>query len=232
MTDFSSQTVDAQAIRERAALLRRIEAEARATAAHTGREAFHPKVLRALGRVPRHGFVAPALAAAAYLDTPLSIGYGQTISQPYIVALMTELAAVDQSATVLEIGTGSGYQAAVLAELAQAVYSIERIAVLAAEAEQRLRRLGYAHVQVRVGDGYGGWPEHAPYDAILVTAATPEPPAPLLEQLKPGGRLVVPLGPVHGYQELTLLTREDGDRYARQSVLPVRFVPFVHEPKP
>ena len=145
---------------------------------------------------------------------------------------MTDLAAVDQSATVLEIGTGSGYQAAVLAELAQAVYSIERIAVLAAEAEQRLRRLGYAHVQVRVGDGYGGWPEHAPYDAILVTAATPEPPAPLLEQLKPGGRLVVPLGPVHGHQELTLLTREDGDRYARQSVLPVRFVPFVHEPKP
>ena len=212
---------------ERAALVAEIKAEVRATATYTGRDQLHASVLDAIGRVPRHRFVAPGLEASAYLDAPLSIGHGQTISQPYIVALMTDLAELQADARVLEIGTGSGYQAAVLAELAAEVYSIERVAALADLATRHLRALGYANVQVKAGDGYQGWPEHAPYDAILVTAAVPEPPPPLLEQLKPGGRLVLPLGRPGSRQELNVITRQGEAGFDIRAVLPVTFVPFL-----
>ena len=212
---------------ERAGLVAEIKAEVRATATYTGRDQLHASVLDAIGRVPRHRFVAPELEGSAYLDAPLSIGHGQTISQPYIVALMTDLAELQADARVLEIGTGSGYQAAVLAELAAEVYSIERVAALADSATRHLRALGYANVQVKAGDGYLGWPEHAPYDAILVTAAVPEPPPPLLEQLKPGGRLVLPLGRPGSKQELTVITRQGEAGFEIRAVLPVTFVPFL-----
>lgn len=212
---------------ERAALVAEIKAEVRATASYTGRDHLRASVLDAIGRVPRHRFIAPELEDSAYLDAPLSIGHGQTISQPYIVALMTDLAELEADARVLEIGTGSGYQAAVLAELAAEVYSIERVAALADSATRCLQELGYTHVQVKAGDGYQGWPEHAPYDAILVTAAVPEPPPALLAQLKPGGRLVLPLGRPGAKQELTVITRQGEEGYAIRPVLPVTFVPFL-----
>lgn len=204
-----------------------IQAEVRATSSYTGRDHLKPSVLKAIRTVPRHRFVAPELEASAYLDAPLSIGHGQTISQPYIVALMTDLAEVGADARVLEIGTGSGYQAAVLAEVVREVYSVERVATLAVSAARCLDELGYTHVHVKAGDGYQGWPEHAPYDAILVTAAVPEPPTPLLEQLKPGGRLVVPLGQPGAKQELTVITRQADGGFAISAVLPVSFVPFL-----
>ena len=187
--------------------------------------------LRALRRVRRELFVPPASARAAYDDHPLPIGHGQTISQPYIVAFMTEALGLRGGEKVLEVGTGSGYQAAVLAEIAARVYSIEIVAPLAREAGERLARLGYANVEVRAGDGYAGWPEAAPFDAVMVTAAAPRIPRPLLEQLKDGGRLVVPVG--DEFQELRLVTRR-GSRYDEVGLLPVRFVPMtgqVREPK-
>jgi protein-L-isoaspartate(D-aspartate) O-methyltransferase len=186
-----------------------------------------PAVLRAMRTVSRHEFVPVRLRRDAYGDQPLPIGHGQTISQPYIVALMTELAAVKPGDRVLEIGTGSGYQAAVLAELGGQVRSIEIVAPLARSAAETLRRLGYARVQVRHGDGYRGWPEAAPFDAIVVTAAPPEVPAALLAQLAPGGRLVIPVGT--GAQELRLLVRTPSGVETRRSV-PVRFVPMVGGP--
>lgn len=212
---------------ERAALVASIKAEVRATAAYTGRDHLHPTVLNAIRAVPRHCFVGPEQEGSAYLDTPLSIGYGQTISQPFIVALMTDLAEVGADAKVLEIGTGSGYQAAVLAEIVDEVYSIERVTALADSAARCLAGLGYTRVHVKAGDGYQGWPEHAPYDAILVTAAVPDPPTPLLEQLKIGGRLVLPLGQSGAKQELTVITRQADGGFAIRAVLPVSFVPFL-----
>jgi len=187
-----------------------------------------PRVLSALRLVERHRFVPEAVRADAYADRPLPIGQGQTISQPYIVALMTELAAVRPGARVLEVGTGSGYQAAVLSLLAGEVYTIEIVAPLAEEARERLARLGYANVTVRAGDGYRGWPERAPFDAILVTAAPPEIPEPLLRQLAPGGRLVAPVGPEGGAQQLLVVERTPGG-LTRRTVLPVRFVPMTGE---
>ena len=182
-----------------------------------------PRVLEAMRRVPRHEFVPPALRAFAYSDQPLPIGEGQTISQPYIVGLMSELASIQDGERVLEVGTGSGYQAAVLSELGAEVYSIEILEPLAAAASETLQRLGYA-VQVRAGDGYAGWPEAAPFDAIVVTAAAPRVPEPLLEQLAQGGRLVIPLG--DGQQMLHILER-DGERVIERDVIPVRFVPMT-----
>lgn len=214
--------------RRRADLLAQIEAEATATASFTGRERFSPAVLAALAKVPRHRFVPPDYEDAAYLNSPLSIGFGQTISQPYIVALMTDLLDLSPDATVLEIGAGSGYQAAVLAELAGRVYSVERVGELAETARRRLAGLGFANVDIIAGDGYYGCPEHAPYDAIIVTAAAPEIPPPLLEQLKPGGRMVIPLGVPYGDQELTLVEKRTDGRIERRNVLPVAFVPFLH----
>ncbi|MFQ5669966.1 MAG: protein-L-isoaspartate(D-aspartate) O-methyltransferase [Acidobacteriota bacterium] len=183
-----------------------------------------PRVLEAMRQVPRHRFLPPSLQKQAYADGPLPIGAGQTMSQPYIVALMTELAQVAAGDRVLEVGTGSGYQAAVLAALGCHVHSIEIIPSLAEAAAARLERLGYADVTVRSGDGYLGWPDAAPFDAILITAAPPRVPEPLLHQLAPGGRLVAPVG--EASQELVVVTRT-GDGYRRRTILPVRFVPMT-----
>jgi protein-L-isoaspartate(D-aspartate) O-methyltransferase len=182
------------------------------------------RVLAALRRVPRHEFVPASERVAAYGDHPLAIGLGQTISQPYIVAFMTEQLGLVGGEAVLEIGTGSGYQAAVLAEIAGHVHTIEIVAALADDAQARLTRLGYRNVSTRSGDGYLGWPEAAPFDAIMVTAAAPYVPEPLRLQLKDGGRLIVPVG--DQYQELLLVTR-NGDAWDEKRVLPVRFVPMI-----
>ncbi|HLT43714.1 protein-L-isoaspartate(D-aspartate) O-methyltransferase [Luteimonas sp. J16] len=187
------------------------------------------RVLAAMRAVPRHRFVPEAVAASAYLDQPLPIGHDQTISQPYVVALMTSLARPAPGARVLEVGTGSGYQAAVLAEMGAEVYTIEIVEPLAARAAQVLEALGYDRVHVRAGDGYAGWPEHAPYDAIVVTAAPERIPRPLLDQLAPGGRLVIPVGPVHATQELRLVEKDAGGQLRERSVTPVRFVPLTGE---
>ncbi len=186
------------------------------------------KVLDAIYKVKRHLFVPERLKKLAYEDHPLPIGYGQTISQPYIVAYMTEVANLKKGDRVLEIGTGSGYQAAVLAEIVKEVYTIEIIKPLADTARQRLKDLGYKNIYVKHGDGYLGWPEFMPYDAIIVTAAPNEVPEKLVEQLKVGGRMVVPIGSF--YQELYLITKtEEGIR--KQTLLPVRFVPMVKTSK-
>jgi protein-L-isoaspartate(D-aspartate) O-methyltransferase len=184
------------------------------------------RVLAALRKVPRHLFVPPEERDEAYNDYPLAIGHAQTISQPYIVAYMTEALELKPHDRVLEIGTGSGYQAAILAELVAQVYSIEIVEALAKEAEARLRRLGYSNVQVRAGDGYRGWPEAAPFDAIIVTAAPGHIPQPLVDQLREGGRMVLPLG--QWDQELVRL-RRSREGILRESLLPVRFVPMTGE---
>ena len=183
-----------------------------------------PATLAALRKVKRHLFVPEALRAEAYDDYPLPIGHGQTISQPYIVAFMTEAAGLKGGETVLEVGTGSGYQAAVLGEIAARVYTIEIVAPLAEASAALMKRLGYANVSVRAGDGYLGWPEAAPFDAILVTAAAPRIPEPLKQQLRDGGRLVLPVG--DDWQELVVVTRR-GERFEEKRVLPVRFVPMT-----
>jgi len=184
-----------------------------------------PSVLKAMASVPRHEFVPEAMQRHAYEDRPLPIGYGQTISQPYVVAFMTEKLAPRASDRVLEIGTGSGYQAAILAGLVHEVYSIEIVEALAQRAANDLTRLGYGNVRVRHGDGYQGWPAAAPFDAIIVTCAPDHVPQPLVDQLKEGGRMVIPVGD-HGAQNLFLLTKR-GQRLQREAILPVRFVPMT-----
>ena len=191
------------------------------------RDVTDPRVLEAMRTVPRHEFMPEDVRDEAYEDRPVPIGHEQTISQPYIVAIMTQLAEVDRGDKVLEVGTGSGYQAAVLGALGVEVYSIEIVEPLARSAEATLRRLGYDNVHVRAGDGYRGWPEHAPFDAIVITAAPPRIPEPLKEQLRVGGRMVVPVGE-DGMQELVVLTRTDTG-FDRTSVIPVRFVPMTGE---
>ncbi len=214
---------------ERAQMLADIAAETRHVARTIGRSSLRPEVMRAMAAVPRHRFVPESQRRFAYSNRPLPIGQGQTISQPFIVALMTDLLGCGAGDRVLEIGTGSGYQAAVLAELGVEVYSVEIIPALAAQAAQRLQALGYEQVRIRRGDGYGGWPECGPYAGILITAATPQVPPPLLAQLAPRGRLVAPLGPMYGSQELSLYERcEDGLLHHR-TLLPVAFVPFTRE---
>lgn len=193
-----------------------------------GREAVtDARVLDAMRTVPRHEFVPKGAEDRAYEDRPLPIGHGQTISQPYIVALMTELLEVRPESYVLEIGTGSGYQAAVLAEIVDRVYSIEIIKPLADTAAERLKRLGYANVETRHGDGYFGWADAAPFDAIIVTAAASHIPPPLVEQLKPGGRMVIPVGPPFQPQQLMLVEKDKDGTVTQRSVLPVRFVPLT-----
>jgi len=187
-----------------------------------------PRLLDAFLRVPRHAFVPADLVASAYEDRPLAIGEGQTISQPFVVAAMTSLAALTPTSRVLEIGTGSGYQTAILAELAGEVYSIEVVPALLAQARGTLAGLGY-QTHLRLGDGYAGWPEAAPFDAIVVTAAAPEVPQPLLAQLAIGGRLIVPVGPARERQELLVFTREGEDDYVRDRVFPAAFVPMTGE---
>jgi protein-L-isoaspartate(D-aspartate) O-methyltransferase len=202
--------------------LRMVETQLRA------RDIRDEAVLGALAKVARHRFVPARLAEQAYNDNPLPIGHGQTISQPYIVAYMTQAAEIAQGEKVLEIGTGSGYQAAVLGELAREVYSIEIIPELAESARKVLNELGYKNVQVKTGNGYLGWPEHAPFDAIIVTAAPEEIPKPLLEQLALNGKLVIPVG--DWYQEMTIVTKTK-DGVVERRTIPVRFVPMTGKPK-
>lgn len=204
-----------------------VEAMVAETRRYTGVADLDEKVMHSLSAVPRHEFVPPSLRVFAYRNNPLPIGEGQTISQPYIVALMTHLMGVDGDMTVLEIGTGSGYQAAVLARLARHVYTIEIIETLGRRAEETLARLGYANVTVKIGDGYIGWEEHAPFDAIIVTAAPEQVPQPLIDQLKPGARMVVPVGPQHGYQSLQVLEKQQNGEVNTTDILPVGFVPFI-----
>jgi protein-L-isoaspartate(D-aspartate) O-methyltransferase len=183
--------------------------------------------MSAMSKVPRHEFVPAWERSSAYADRPLPIGHGQTISQPFIVALMTDLVDVGPGASVLEVGTGCGYQAAVVAELARSVYTIEIVEPLGREAAERLKRLGYHNVSAMVGDGYRGWPEHAPFDAIIVTAAPRDVPQPLIDQLKPGGKLVVPVGGQGSGQTLLVLEKQRDGSLSRREVLAVRFVPLV-----
>jgi protein-L-isoaspartate(D-aspartate) O-methyltransferase len=214
---------------ERAALLREIEQQVAETSLHLGRDSLDPRVAAAMLAVPRHELVPPQLRAQAYLNRPLPIGAGQTISQPYIVAIMSQLLEVGPGDRVYELGTGSGYQAAVLAEMGVEVYTVEIVPELAERARSTLQRLGYDRVHVRAGDGWLGWPEAAPFDGIVVTAAAERIPEPLVDQLKTGGRLVMPVGPAGWVQQLIVLTKEADGALARQEILPVRFVPVTGE---
>ena len=224
-----AQPADAQDQRAaaRARMVAEIAAMARDTGAETGRPRFGDAVMAAMGKVPRHRFVPALQDIFAYDNRPLPIGEGQTISQPYIVALMTDLLDPKSADTVLEVGTGSGYQAAVLAELVAKVYTIEIVEPLARRARQVLGELGYRNVEVRVGDGYGGWPAAAPFDAIIVTAAPAAVPQPLIDQLKPGGRMVIPVGGPSDVQQLLLVEKQSDGRTTTRRTLPVRFVPLT-----
>ena len=212
---------------ERRRMVEDITALVRETRAEIGKPAFDERVMAVMARVPRHEFVPADQVPTAYRNRPLPIGHGQTISQPYIVALMTDLVRVESGHKVLEVGTGSGYQAAVMAHLARAVYTIEIVEPLGLQATQRLRTLGYANVEVRVGDGYHGWEEHAPYDAILVTAAASHIPPPLIRQLKAGGRMVIPLGAAFMVQQLMLVEKNLDGTVSTRQILPVAFVPLT-----
>lgn len=216
---------------ERRQMVQEIARMARDTGRETGRPEFSARVMAAMQKVERHRFVPREALANSYHNRPLAIGSGQTISQPYIVALMTDLLDIGPRDRVLEIGTGSGYQAAVLAELAGAVHTIEIIEPLARESAARLAALGYANVTVRHGDGHRGWPEAAPFDAVMVTAAARELPQTLLDQLKPGGRLVVPIGAPDGAQTLYLLAKDAAGAVTWRTVLAVRFVPMTGMPE-
>ena len=210
----------AERLEERAAMvLRQIEARA----------VKDPNVLKAMRVVPRHAFIRPAEQRYAYIDSPLPIGLDQTISQPYIVAFMTDALKLNHDSKVLEIGTGSGYQAAVCAEIAQKVYTIEIVEALASSAKKRLKELGYPNVFARAGDGYFGWPEHGPFDAIIGTAAAGRIPQPLVDQLKSGGRMILPHGSPRGFQHLVLITKDKDGKLHRKNVMPVRFVPMTGE---
>lgn len=212
---------------ERRQMMQEVMALAQDTGSVTGRRSFDERVVAAMDRIPRHAFVPADQVPSAYRNRPLPIGHGQTISQPYIVALMTDLARVAPDQTVLEVGTGSGYQAAVMSVLARAVYSIEIIEPLGLQARQRLQAMGYGNVEVRLGDGYDGWEEHAPYDAILVTAAASHIPPPLIRQLKVGGRMVIPVGAAFMVQQLMLVEKNPDGTITTRQVLPVAFVPLT-----
>ncbi len=213
--------------RQRDTMVRVIEAIAGSMTDGAVPRSLDPDVLAAMRRVPRHALVPENVRAHAYEDRPLSIGYGQTISQPYIVALMTHLLDVGGDDVVLEVGTGSGYQAAVLGELAREVYTIEIVEPLAERAGQGLRELGYANVSVRAGDGYYGWEEHAPFDGIVVTAVASHIPPPLIDQLRPGGKMVIPVGATFLVQHLMLVEKDAAGKITTTLLLPVRFVPLT-----
>jgi len=217
---------EVQCDRERAAMVESIRAYARRSYA-LGQQGLSERVLEAMARTKRHLFIPERSCAIAYADRPASIGHGQTISQPFIVALMTELAGVAPDHVVLEVGTGSGYQAAILAHLARKVCTIEIVRSLAESATKTLKELAYDNVSVRHGDGYAGWPECGPFDGIVVTAALGEVPPPLIEQLKVGGRIVMPVGSAYASQQLTVVEKVAPDKTTTRAVAPVRFVPFT-----
>ena len=220
-----TQAQDFAALRAR--MVAEVDAMYADTRAETGMRAMSPAVRAAMGKVERHRMVPPAQVAAAYRNHPLPIGAGQTISQPYIVAISTDLLQINSNSVVLEIGTGSGYQAAVLAEIVKQVYTIELIASLGETAAAKLAGMGYRNVEVRIGDGYAGWPERAPFDGIVVTAAAPRVPPALVAQLRPGGRMVIPVGAGGEIQYLKLIEKRADGGYDEHRVLPVRFVPLV-----
>ncbi len=211
------------------AMLATIEAECQLTKGMTGRAFLQPKVMEAMRLVSREDFVSPDLKAMAYENTPLPIGNGQTISQPFIVALMTDLLNPEKEDTILEVGAGSGYQAAILSVLVKQIYTIEIIPALAERARNLLQKLGYMNVDVRQGDGYQGWPELAPFDGIIVTAAVSHVPPALTDQLKPGGRLVIPIGHPYEAQQLLVIEKDEKGLLTTENVLPVSFVPFTRE---
>lgn len=211
----------------RQAMVRAVADSVRETDIYLDKDALDPRVMQALAEVPRHEFVPPGQRSRAYLNRPLPIGYGQTISQPYIVAVMSDLLGVQPDDRVLEVGTGSGYQAAILSELASEVFTIEIIRALGERARQDLQRLGYDQVHVRLGDGYYGWKEHAPFDGIVVTAAASHIPPPLVEQLKPGGRMMIPVGSPFTVQQLVLVEKSGDGKVTTRQILPVAFVPLT-----
>lgn len=210
-----------------ARMIKRIEEEVELTRRWISKERLDARVMQAMVEVPRHEFIPTAYRATAYFDGPVPIGHGQTISQPYIVALMTDLLAPEADDVVLEIGTGSGYQAAVLSRLVKAVYSIEIVSELATEAATRLKRLGCENVAVKVADGYEGWREKAPFDGIIVAAAVPMSPPPLVEQLRVGANMVIPLGRPPASQMLSVVRKGADDAVEMRQILPVAFVPFT-----
>jgi protein-L-isoaspartate(D-aspartate) O-methyltransferase len=212
---------------EMAQMLRDIREEVEFTKGWIGKDRLDERVMAAMKKVPRERFVPEESHLFAYDNGPVAIGHGQTISQPYIVALMTDLLEPAADDVILEVGTGSGYQAAVLSHLVKRVYSLEIVAALAQEASERLQRLGYDNVEVRSGDGYHGWLEHAPFDGIIVTAAAPSVPPSLVEQLKPGRRLVIPVGSPFGSQVLSVISKDDSGRALTREILPVAFVPLT-----
>jgi protein-L-isoaspartate(D-aspartate) O-methyltransferase len=218
---------DAQCLGERVAMVDTIRAYARSYASVLGQQGFSERVLQAMGQVKRHLFIPEPSCSIAYADRPLPIGLGQTVSQPFIVALMTQLAEVGPDHVVLEVGTGSGYQAAILALLARKVCSIEIVPKLAEAAAKALKDLAYDNVSVKLGDGYDGWPECGPFDAIVVTAALEQLPPPLIDQLKVGGRLVMPVGPAYTTQQLTVVEKAATGKTTTRNVALVRFVPFT-----
>lgn len=208
-------------------MVREIEEDVRRTSSYIGKDSLDQRVMETMAVVPRHEFVPPSSLNSAYANYPLPIGHGQTISQPYIVALMTDLVKPGSDDRILEVGTGSGYQAAVLAELASRVFTIEIIPALGREAADRLARLHYDNVEVRIGDGYYGWPEEALFDAIVVTATASHIPPPLIRQLKEGGRMVIPVGSSFVVQQLLLVEKKKGNKITIRQLLPVRFVPLT-----
>jgi protein-L-isoaspartate(D-aspartate) O-methyltransferase len=224
---YEAMAQDVQCVRERAAMVENIQAHARSDPGLLGPQGISESVLEAVRQTERHRFIPGRSCSVAYMDGPVPIGQGQTISQPFIVALMTNLAAPKFDHTVLEVGTGSGYQAAILARLVRKVCTVEIIPPLAEAAGMVLRELGYDNVSVKVGDGYHGWAECGPFDAMIVTAALGHVPPPLIEQLKMGGRLVMPLGPAHATQQLTVVEKIAPSETRMHSIVLVRFVPFT-----
>jgi protein-L-isoaspartate(D-aspartate) O-methyltransferase len=226
MSAAEAQDAAARFAADRERMVAEVEAMYAETRHETGLAAMSPRVRAAMAKVERHRLV-PGQDRLAYRNHPLPIGHGQTISQPYIVALSTDLIAPEPQHVVLEVGTGSGYQAAVLAEIVKQVYSIEIVEALGREAGKRLAAMGYANIDVRIGDGYRGWPEKAPFDGIVVTAAAPRVPQALVDQLKPGGRMAIPVGESWEVQRLLLVTKNPDGTTSQKTILPVRFVPLV-----
>ncbi|MBT8124547.1 MAG: protein-L-isoaspartate(D-aspartate) O-methyltransferase [Gammaproteobacteria bacterium] len=208
-------------------MIRAIEADVAATSIYLDKKALDPRVMEAMNTVPRHALVPIRYRSKAYLNRPLPIGYGQTISQPYIVAIMTDLLNPQPEHKVLEVGTGSGYQAAIFSRLVQQVYTIEIIEELGMRATKDLAELGYDNIQVRISDGYYGWEQHAPFDGVIVTAAASHVPPPLIQQLKPGGRMIIPVGSSFLTQQLLLIVKDDEGNVTTRQILPVRFVPLT-----